>query len=84
MYPAFRAVAQLEEEKGALRSIHFALEAEKIHEAIYNEAKLLAATGNDVESAPVFICPVCGHTALKEAPDRCPVCGLPKAKYRQF
>jgi rubrerythrin len=84
MYPAFDAVARLQEEKGAVRSIHFALEAEKIHEAMYTEAKELVAAGKDINSAPVFICPVCGHTVIGEAPDKCPICGVPKDKYREF
>jgi rubrerythrin len=84
MYPAFNAVAKLQEEKGAMRSIHYALEAEKIHEAMYGEAKQTVAAGNDIQSAPVFVCPVCGHTVIGEAPDKCPVCGLSKEKYRQF
>jgi rubrerythrin len=84
MYPAFNAVAKLQEEKGAMRSIHYALEAEKIHEAMYSEAKQTVAAGNDIQSAPVFVCPVCGHTVIGEAPDKCPVCGALKEKYRQF
>jgi len=84
MYPAFDAVARLQEEKGAIRSIHYALEAEKIHEVMYGEAKESVAAGKDIESAPVFVCPVCGHTVIGEAPDKCPVCGLPKDKYREF
>jgi len=84
MYPAFDAVAKLQEEKGAIRSIHFALEAEKIHEALYGEAKESVAAGQDIEADSVYVCPVCGHTATDEAPDTCPICGLPKKKYRQF
>ena len=84
MYPAFDAVAKLQEEKGAVRSIHYALEAEKIHEVMYCEAKETVGAGQDIESAPVFVCPVCGHTAIGEAPDKCPVCGLRKGDYRQF
>jgi rubrerythrin len=84
MYPAFNAVAKLQEEKGAMRSIHYALEAEKIHEAMYSEAKQTVAAGNDIQSASVFVCPVCGHTVIGEAPDKCPVCGALKEKYRQF
>ncbi|HID61864.1 MAG TPA: rubrerythrin family protein [Anaerolineae bacterium] len=84
MYPAFDAVAKLQEEKGAMRSIHYALEAEKIHEAMYGEAKQTVAAGNDIQSAPVFVCSICGHTVIGEAPDKCPVCGAPKEKYRQF
>jgi len=84
MYPAFQAVAKLQEEKGAMRSIRYALEAEKIHEAMYGTAKEAVAAGKDIASMPVFVCPVCGHTEIGEAPDRCPVCGLHKEKYREF
>ena len=84
MYPAFDAVARLQEEKGAIRSIHYALEAEKIHEAMYTGARESVVAGEDIKSAPVFVCPVCGHTVIGEAPDKCPICGVPKDKYREF
>jgi len=84
MYPAFNAVAELQEEKGAMRSIRYALEAEKIHEAMYGEAKQMVAVDSDIKSAPVFICPICGHTVIGEAPDKCPICGAKKEKFRQF
>ena len=84
MYPAFDAVAQLQEEKGAKRSIRYALEAEKIHEVLYGQAKEAVTAGQDIQSAPVFICPVCGHTIIGEAPHKCPVCGLPRQKYHEF
>jgi len=84
MYPAFNAVAKLQGERGAMLSIHYALEAEKIHEAMYGEAKNMVASGSDIQSAPVLVCPVCGHTVIGEAPDKCPICATPKEKYRQF
>ena len=84
MYPAFDAVAKLQKEKGAIRSFHYALEAEKIHEVMYNNARESVIAGNDIETAPVFVCPVCGHTVIGEAPDKCPICGLLKDKYHQF
>ena len=84
MYPAFNAVAKLQNEKGAMLSIHYALEAEKIHEAMYGEAKNMVASGSDIQSASVFVCPVCGHTVIGEAPNKCPVCGASKEKYHQF
>jgi len=84
MYPAFDAVAKLQKEKDAIRSFYYALEAEKIHEVMYTEARESVIAGNDIETDPVFVCPVCGHTAIGEAPDKCPVCGLPKDKYHQF
>jgi rubrerythrin len=36
MYPAFRAVAELQGEKGAVRSTGWALEAEKVHAELYS------------------------------------------------
>ena len=84
MYPAFYAVADLQEEKVALRSIRYALEAEKIHEALYGEARQMAETGQDIKSAPVFVCSVCGHTAVGEAPDKCPICNARKEKFNEF
>jgi len=84
MYPAFSAVAKLQKEKGAMLSIHYALEAEKIHEAMYGEAQKMVRAGSDIQSAPVFVCPVCGHTVIGEAPDKCPVCSALKERYHQF
>ena len=84
MYPAFDAVAHLQGEKGAQRSIHFALEAEKTHEKMYGEAKRLVEAGRDMESALVYVCPTCGHTVIGDPPDKCPVCGVKKEKFRKF
>jgi rubrerythrin len=84
MYPAFSAVAKLQGEKGAMLSIHYALEAEKIHEAMYAEAKTLVESGQDREPGPVYICPVCGYTVIGEPPEKCPVSKTPKEKFVKF
>jgi rubrerythrin len=84
MYPAFDAVAKEQGEKGAMLSIHYALEAEKIHEAMYGEAKSLVESGQDRDAQPVYICPVCGFTVIGEPPDKCPVSQTPKEKFVKF
>jgi len=84
MYPAFRAVAELQGEKGALQSIKFAFEAEKIHAGMYQKAKQDVESGNDVKLDAVYVCPVCGHTVEGQAPDRCPVCGATRDKFVKF
>jgi len=84
MYPAYNAVAQLQGEKDAIRSIHFALEAEKIHSALYTEAKQNVEAGKDADVEEVYICGVCGYTTTEGAPDRCPVCGAPISKFAKF
>jgi len=84
MYPAYDAVAKLQGEKGALRTIFYALEAEKIHEVMYGDAAETVKAGSDLPAQKIFICSVCGHTIFGEAPDRCPVCKAVKAKYKEF
>ena len=84
MYPAFNAVAKLQGEKGAMLSIHYALEAEKIHEVMYQDAQRLVELGQDRESAPVYICPVCGFTVIGEPPDVCPVSKTKKERFVKF
>jgi rubrerythrin len=84
MYPAFDAVAKLQNETAAQRSIHYAIEAEKIHEVMYLSAKEKITQGKDISTADIYVCPVCGHTVIGEAPDACPVCRLTKDKYIKF
>lgn len=84
MYPAYDVVADLQKEETAKRSIHYALEAEKIHEDLYRDAQAVVQAGNDIDIEKVYICPVCGHTAPNNAPDKCPVCGVPKERYKEF
>jgi rubrerythrin len=84
MYPAFGAVAELQEEKQALRSMNYALEAEKIHAALYTEAKQSVSAGKDINVGKIHICDVCGYTGYGEAPDICPVCKAKKEKFTLF
>lgn len=84
MYPAYKAVAELQDEKKAVKSMHYAIEAEKIHAALYGEAKDAVKSGNDLEIGEINICPVCGHTVTGKAPERCPICGVQGDKFRKF
>ena len=84
MYPAYDAIAKLQGEKGAQQSIYYAVEAEKIHAKLYEKAKEAVRSGNDVDIDSVYICPVCGYTAVGEAPGRCPVCGARGEDFKEF
>ena len=84
MYPVYLNAAEFQGEKGARRSFHFALEAEKIHAKLFQEAQDLAKEAKDMDFESVYICPVCGHTVLNEAPERCPVCGAKRELYHKF
>ncbi|MEE9912041.1 MAG: rubrerythrin family protein [Deltaproteobacteria bacterium] len=79
MYPAMIEAAKAEGHKEAERSFNFANEVEKIHAALYQQALDHLDSAQDAYS--YYVCPVCGYTAEKEAPETCPVCG---AKGKMF
>jgi rubrerythrin len=84
MYPAFNAVAKLQEEKGAQRTTDWALQAERIHASMYQKAKQAVESSKDLKLGTVYICDNCGYTVEGEAPNRCPVCGATKENFRKF
>jgi rubrerythrin len=84
MYPAYDAVAKLQGEKEAEKSIHYAIEAEKIHEVMYADAQKSVEAKKDMPAMSVYVCPVCGHTIIGEPNADCPVCKVKKEKYIKF
>jgi len=84
MYPAFTAVGELEGEKEAVRGYFWAMEAEKNHRPLYQEAKGLVEAGADLDATPLYVCGCCGHTGRGEPPEKCPTCGSPKANFHVF
>jgi len=79
MYPGFIEDAKAEGNSKAERSFNWANEAEKVHEMLYREA--LATLGKPGEEYDYYICPVCGYTHKRSAPEKCPVCGAPGSKF---
>lgn len=71
--------AKSEGNKEAERTFTFANEVEKIHARLYQE--MLNTLGSANDSYSYYVCPVCGYTVEKEAPETCPVCG---AKGKMF
>ncbi|HIE30529.1 TPA: rubrerythrin family protein [Candidatus Poribacteria bacterium] len=74
MYPAYRAVAELQEEKRAHQTFDWALKSEMTHAALYQKAKESVDAGQDPELDVIQVCDVCGHTLEGDAPEICPVC----------
>ncbi len=81
MYPAFIAVANLQGEKGSIRSFEFALEAEKTHTALFANAKAAVDAKEDYAEDTVHVCDICGYTLTGALEDNCPVC---KARTEMF
>jgi len=84
MYPDYMAVAEKQGEKKALRSMRWALEAEKVHAKVYGEAKQAIEASRDMAAVDIWVCTMCGFTMEGTPPDECPVCGTPKDKFRKF
>ncbi len=81
MYPGFLRDAEQESNKPAAVSFKNALAVEKIHHGLYTEALASVKGGKDLPAATIWVCDVCGNTVTGGAPDRCPVCGAPKARF---
>jgi len=84
MYPAYKAVAEFQGEKGAEISFTWALEAEKIHAGLYQKAKQALDEEEDVDLGPIQICQLCGYTVEGDAPERCPICKALKERFNTF
>ncbi|MEM2145858.1 MAG: rubrerythrin family protein [Candidatus Jordarchaeaceae archaeon] len=83
MYPAYNVIAKLQDERGAQRTTEWALQAEKIHAAIYQKARQAVESGRDVQIDSIYVCSICGYTSEEEI-ERCPICGAPKEKIKKF
>ncbi len=84
MYPDFVTRASGEGNNKALRSFENALAVEEVHHNLYSEALAAVQAGSDLDAAPIYVCPVCGHTVVGGVPDTCEVCGAAGAKFMEI
>ncbi len=85
MYRDFIADAKAESHDKALRSFEWAMEVEKIHEGMYNDALKTAQSGADIAPTTYWVCATCGHTHTGDTPpDKCPVCGAKASGYMKI
>ena len=83
MYPQFIEHAKEDENQRAEVSFTLANAVEKIHHELYQKALEGLNKGQQFKDEPYFVCQVCGNTVGGEAPDRCPICGAPKTKFKR-
>ena len=83
MYPGFIEQAKAEDNKPAANSFDLANQVEKIHHTLFREALSNLESGTTSGDAPYFVCQICGNTVEGEAPEKCPVCGAPKSRFKQ-
>ncbi|MBF0261283.1 MAG: rubrerythrin family protein [Magnetococcales bacterium] len=81
MYPGMVAAAEAEGETRAAQGMQQAMEVEKIHGALFEQAIAALSSGKDLAGDSFHICPVCGHTEIGPPPERCPVCNAKGSSY---
>jgi rubrerythrin len=74
MYPPMLKQA-VEDEHPARRMFGYAVKSEAVHARLYQAALDAVKRGKDLSEARIYLCPVCGHVELGQAPDSCRVCG---------
>lgn len=81
MYPAYIAVAELQNEKAAISAMKYAIEAEKVHAELFAQAKALVDDEKDLDVDQILLCPICGFISLTGEEDNCPLCKAKKEKF---
>lgn len=83
MYPGFVAEAEKEGNQPALISFKNAMAAEEVHFRHYTQALEAVKGGKDLDAGKLFLCTVCGNVVSGSAPEKCPICGVPAAKFSE-
>jgi rubrerythrin len=82
MYPPMIEDAKAEGATEALRSFSYANTVEKTHAELYQKA--FDFLGQAGEQFDYYVCPICGHTVEKGAPEKCEVCGAAGSVFVQI
>ena len=82
MYPAFIKQAEAESQEKAKGSFDLANRVERIHHRLYETALSMLEKGQVMDDKSFYVCQVCGNTVEGEAPEKCPICGAPRTKFK--
>ena len=82
MYPAFIRQAEVESQEDAKGSFDLANKVERIHHRLYETALSMLEKGQAMDEKSFYVCQVCGNTVEGEAPEKCPICGAPRTKFK--
>ena len=83
MYPGFIEQAKTEGNRKAEISFDYANKVEQIHYGLYQETIKSLGLGQELKEGPYFVCQFCGNTVAGEAPEKCPICGAPRSKFKR-
>jgi rubrerythrin len=83
MYPKFVAAAIAEGNRAAQITFSNAHAVEGVHAQLYKDALHSIQAGKDLPEGAIYVCAICGNT-VSVAPEKCPICGAPKAKFAEI
>lgn len=84
MYPGFIEQAKQENNKEATGSFNLANKVEQIHHKLFQEALSRLNTRKAFREVPYYVCQFCGNTVEGDAPEKCPICGAPRGKFKKI
>lgn len=78
LYPSFLVHAASQLDTCAMRSFHWAMESEKTHARLYQDAvsAMQEGPGWTQEQLDFYVCTLCGYTAKSQEADNCPACNF--------
>jgi len=78
-YPQFIKDAEDEGEQAAAMTFSQARDAESYHAKLYERAMYQVIRD---ETKSYYVCQVCGYVTSNKLPEKCPICGAPKEKFK--
>ena len=78
LYPSFLVSATSQFDAAAMRSLQWAMESEKTHARLYEDAlaAMEAGPGWTKDQVDFYVCTLCGYTAKTQEADNCPACNF--------
>lgn len=81
MYPEYVSTAKQEGNQQAAWSFDVANKVEQVHAGLFSKAVEALKSKRELANVDYYVCGVCGNTVEGAAPEKCPICGAPKAKF---
>jgi len=78
-YPKLIKDASAEDNKSVLKAFSQARDVESLHAELYKKALNDMVSERETE---YYVCQVCGYISEDEAPEKCPICGAVKYKFK--
>lgn len=84
LYPSLFEVAGIQNEVEAQIGFHGSQETEQVHAKLLQKALDSVHQNKDVTIGDIHICKNCGYTLEGEPPTNCPICGMPRERFKEF